>query len=184
MYPSTPPSNRNGAAITPGTPTTRARTSDVREDIAEVARANTPEGVNALLAYGAGNGKKWYPKRLSEDYDTLTEQLRTICIMGRPGDGLMVDDAVLRGLAESMLSRNRKCKKWRGLAVYAFAAACNEYDKCHTCLSYGSTMFAAWIHLRDGTFLPDRTTSWNNVYDLIPVTIEWCYEHLKPVEFN
>jgi hypothetical protein len=156
----------------------------VREDIAEVARANTPEGVNALLAYGAGNGKKWYPKRLSEDYDTLTEQLRTICIMGRPGDGLMVDDAVLRGLAESMLSRNRKCKKWRGLAVYAFAAACNEYDKCHTCLSYGSTMFAAWIHLRDGTFLPDRTTSWNNVYDLIPVTIEWCYEHLKPVEFN
>ena len=173
----TPQANR----VAPVTPNTRAGDQHLRDAIDNVRAIETTEGVNNVLATGVG--MKWYPAKLSENHAKLVKQLKTICIMRRPGDGLMTDDEVLNGLAECMLMKNRKSKRWRGLAVYAFAAACNKYNKVKTCFSYRGTMYATWTCLRDGTPFPDDTT-WDNHYDLIPITIEWCHDNLKPVQFN
>ena len=181
MATTTPPHNRN-VPVTPRD--TRARTRGLRDDINEIRDARSVKGINEMLSYGAGKGKKWYPQRLSEDKDELVKQLKVICILGRPGDGLMVDTPTLIGLAESMLADDAESKGWRGLAFYAFAAPCKKCDKCTpTCMSYTGTMFAAWGHLRDGVKLPDDTV-WDDIYDLITLTVEWCHEHLEPVEFH
>ena len=182
MAPTTPPQNLTNVFVTPRDG--RARTRGIRDDINEIRDARSVEGINDQLSYGAGPGKKFYPAKLSEDHGELVRQLKAICVLGRPGDGFMVDTPTLVGLAESMLATDDKSKVWRGLAIYAFAAACDKYDKCvQPCMSYSGTMFATWRHLRDATPLPDGTV-WEAIFDLITPTVEWCHDHLRPVEFR